>query len=172
MASNYPAGYDNLNNPTAGDPLDSLQVPHAEQHANANNAVESIQQVLGTNPQGRFPTVRDRLAAIEGTGDEGNKITHLTDLWDVDVTDPVTDGALLTYDATAESWVAGSAGEAAPSALGDLSDVTLTDPQVGDVLTWDGTAWVEGAGAKGYTVSDRVPTASDGSDGDMWVTLP
>lgn len=63
-ASNYPAGYDSLTDPTGADPLDSLTVPHADQHADLNSAVEAIQQTLGTNPQGTHPTVRDRLAGL------------------------------------------------------------------------------------------------------------
>lgn len=64
MPSNYPAGYDDLPDPLPTDTLDSLTVPHAGLHGDLNDAVEAIQQTLGTNPQGAHPTVRDRLAGL------------------------------------------------------------------------------------------------------------
>lgn len=67
-ASNYPAGFDALSDPTGSDPLDSLTVPHADQHADVNSAVEAIQATLGLNPQGVFGTVRSRLESIGFNG--------------------------------------------------------------------------------------------------------
>lgn len=43
MATNFPATKDNLSNPMANDEL----VGHAEQHADANDAIEAIQTKLG-----------------------------------------------------------------------------------------------------------------------------
>lgn len=65
MASNYPASLDVLLNPEADDLLDSLTVPHAEQHADVNNAIMAIQAELGTAPSGPAPTVRARLEGVE-----------------------------------------------------------------------------------------------------------
>ena len=62
-ASNYPAGFDVLVDPSGADPLDSLTVPHADQHADVNSAVEAIQATLGTNPQGSFTTLLGRVEA-------------------------------------------------------------------------------------------------------------
>ncbi len=65
MPSNYPANLDALANPTATDTLAS--VPHDAQHANANDAIEAVQAVLGTNPQGTHATVKARIAAAESS---------------------------------------------------------------------------------------------------------
>ena len=65
MPSSYPAGLDSLANPAASDTLDSLTVPHAEQHDKANDAIEAIQAALGTNPQGVATNVRSRLDGVE-----------------------------------------------------------------------------------------------------------
>lgn len=67
MASNYPGSLDSLTNPTAADTLNSATVPHADQHANANDAIEAIEATLGINPQGGSATVVARLNALDGT---------------------------------------------------------------------------------------------------------
>lgn len=71
MATNYPGALDSFTNPTANDTLSSATVPHADQHANANDAIEAIQATLGINPQGGSATVVARLNSIgasQGTG--------------------------------------------------------------------------------------------------------
>lgn len=45
MAASFPASYDALTNPTAGNTLAALN--HASQHANANDIVEAIEQRVG-----------------------------------------------------------------------------------------------------------------------------
>lgn len=65
MATDYPNGIDNFVNPTASDTLDSATVPHATQHANANDAIEAIETELGTNPKGTKASVKARLDAVD-----------------------------------------------------------------------------------------------------------
>ena len=48
MTTAFPGAIDAFTNPTAGDPLDSVTVPHASQHANINDAVEAIETAIGT----------------------------------------------------------------------------------------------------------------------------
>jgi len=67
MASSYPGGLDNFTNPSASDTLDSATVPHADQHGNANDAIEAIESTLGVNPQGSSATVVARLTALDST---------------------------------------------------------------------------------------------------------
>jgi hypothetical protein len=47
MPTSFPASLDALANPTAIDPLNSPSVPHAAQHANANDAIEALQNKVG-----------------------------------------------------------------------------------------------------------------------------
>ena len=61
MASSYPSALDSLSNPASSDKTNSATVPHATQHANANDAIEAIQGELGTDPAGTFSTVKSRL---------------------------------------------------------------------------------------------------------------
>ena len=67
MSTNYPGALDSLVNPTATDTLDSATVPHATQHADANDAIEAIEVTLGVNPQGGSATVVARLTALDST---------------------------------------------------------------------------------------------------------
>lgn len=47
MATNFPTSLDTLTNPTTSDTLAS--VPHADQHANANDAIEALQAKVGVD---------------------------------------------------------------------------------------------------------------------------
>jgi hypothetical protein len=67
MATSYPTSLDNFTNPTGSDTLDSATVPHATQHANANDAIEAIEAELGTNPKGTSATVKARLDTLDTT---------------------------------------------------------------------------------------------------------
>lgn len=48
MASVFPAALDAFTNPTATDALNSETVPHADQHADANDAIEAMQLTAKT----------------------------------------------------------------------------------------------------------------------------
>jgi hypothetical protein len=65
VATSYPDGLDNFTNPTASDTLDSATVPHATQHANANDAIEAIETELGTDPKGSKASVKARLDDVD-----------------------------------------------------------------------------------------------------------
>ena len=47
MATNFPTSLDALTNPAAGDSLTSPS--HADQHADANDAIETLQAKVGVN---------------------------------------------------------------------------------------------------------------------------
>lgn len=59
MATNYPDDYDGFSNPNSF--TKQNQISHSEQHADANDAIEAIQHVLGLLPAGEYSTVGDRL---------------------------------------------------------------------------------------------------------------
>jgi hypothetical protein len=94
MATNYPNSLDVLINPTANDTLNSGLVPHAEQHANLNDAVEAIQTVLGINPAGSHLTIKDRIINTETLIAAQSLINGLTDV----TINSVTSGDLLRYN--------------------------------------------------------------------------
>lgn len=80
MATNYPNSLDVLINPTDTDRLNSVTVPHARQHADANDAIEALQTVLGINPAGIHLTVKDRIIAAELDISNQSVLNGLTDV--------------------------------------------------------------------------------------------
>ena len=63
MATNYPGSLDNFTNPTSASPINSPS--HADQHSNANDAIEAIEGELGANPKGAKATVKARLDDVD-----------------------------------------------------------------------------------------------------------
>lgn len=63
MATNYPGALDTFTNPLADDQMNNP--PHADQHADANDAIEAIQLELGVNPAGDDTDVNTRMSNIE-----------------------------------------------------------------------------------------------------------
>jgi hypothetical protein len=92
MATNYPNSLDVLINPSSTDTLDSGTVPHAQQHANINDAMEAVQTILGINPAGSHLTIKDRIAASES----------LNGLNNVTITS-VANGDVLKYNGS--NWI-------------------------------------------------------------------
>lgn len=64
MPTQYPGAIDALTNPTAADTL--AAVPHDQQHANANDAVEAIEGKLGTGAS--TPTTAGHVLKVTGSG--------------------------------------------------------------------------------------------------------
>jgi hypothetical protein len=80
MSTQYPNSLDNFVNPTATDTLNSAIVPHADQHANLNDAVEAMQTVLGISPAGSHLTVKDRIISAETQILNQSVLNGLTDV--------------------------------------------------------------------------------------------
>ena len=99
MVTNYPNQLDVLINPTATDTLNSNTVPHHQQHANLNDAVEAIQTVLGLNPAGSQLTVKDRIVAAEINISNQSVLNGLTDV----TINTAVSGQILRYNGS--QWV-------------------------------------------------------------------
>lgn len=99
MSTQYPNSLDNFINPTASDSLNSTTVPHAEQHANLNDAMEAMQTVLGLNPAGSYLTVKDRIIAAESAVVTQSALNGLND---VTITEATT-GNILRFNGS--QWV-------------------------------------------------------------------
>jgi hypothetical protein len=99
MATNYPNQLDILINPTATDKLNSDTVPHHQQHANLNDAVEAVQTVLGINPAGSHLTIKDRIIATEANISIQSVLNGLTDV----TINSVTSGQVLRYNGS--QWI-------------------------------------------------------------------
>ena len=76
MATNFPSGLDSFTNPTATDAMDSATVPHADQHANVNDAVEALQAKVGVDGSAVTSSLDYQLNAI-------GEATSFTPSWGV-----------------------------------------------------------------------------------------
>ena len=84
----------------------------------------------------------------------------------------VTTSKISNWD-TAFGWGDhGAAGYLTTLALNGVSDVTITSPQTNDVLTYNGSGWVNsvptgGGGGASVTISDTIPAGTPNA-GDLW----
>jgi hypothetical protein len=99
MATNYPSSLDILINPAANDTLNSGSVPHHLQHANANDAIEAVQTVLGVNPAGSHLTIKDRIISAETSISTQSVLNGLTDV----TINQASSGNVLRYNGS--QWV-------------------------------------------------------------------
>jgi hypothetical protein len=65
MATNYPTSLDNFTNPASTDLMNSVTVPHNEQHANANDAIEALQAKVGANSSAVTTSLDYRVNRLE-----------------------------------------------------------------------------------------------------------
>lgn len=66
MAASFPTSIPALTNPTASDQLSSATVPHATQHANANDEIEALATKVGTGAS--TPTTVGDVLTVTGAG--------------------------------------------------------------------------------------------------------
>lgn len=67
MPTNFPGGLDNFTNPTPANNLNTPTVLHTDQHSNANDAIEAIEQWIGVSGSAVPETLEYRLAHVTGT---------------------------------------------------------------------------------------------------------
>jgi hypothetical protein len=137
MATVYPGALDDFTNPTASDSLNDPTVPHATQHADANDAIEAIQATLGIDPQGTESTVDARIGALETTVDTASTgLVDRVDALETGLGDPVgSDLALniaqVTADAADELVAGEAAGEVDDTAVATYFKFTIDNVEYG-----------------------------------------
>jgi hypothetical protein len=125
-----------------------------------SDEVEAIAAELGTDPAGASATVKARLDALDSTVAGKANTSHGTH-----VPAGGSTGQVLKKASNADgdvSWQADATGGG--GALDDLSDVTITGASNGQVLKFNGTAWVNDTDATGGG------GVSDGDKGDVTVS--
>ena len=75
MSTAFPTALDAFINPSETDTLDSATVPHAAQHANANDAIEALQTKVGITGSADVASLDYRVAAVE-TGKANSTHAH------------------------------------------------------------------------------------------------
>lgn len=67
MPTTFPTALDSFTNPTAADNLNSATVPHADQHANVNDAIEALEAKVGVDGSGVTVSFDYRIAQLESS---------------------------------------------------------------------------------------------------------
>ena len=65
MTTNFPTSLDSFTNPTSTDLMNSVTVPHNEQHANANDAIEALEAKVGINSSAVTSSLDYRVTTLE-----------------------------------------------------------------------------------------------------------
>jgi len=71
MTTAYPAALDNFTNPASTDLLSAAGVSHADQHANANDAIEALEAKVGVTSSAVVTSHDYRIAQLEAGGAGG-----------------------------------------------------------------------------------------------------
>src|SRR5438128_2128558 len=86
MAIQYPTALDSFTNPTAANTLANSTPSHAEQHANANDAIAALEAKVGVTSSAVTSSLDYRLAQLEARGTWVDKETPSGAIDDSNVT--------------------------------------------------------------------------------------
>jgi hypothetical protein len=161
MATNFPTSLDALTNPTATDTLDSVTVPHADQHANANDAIEALQAKVGADGSAVTTSHDYKIAQLEAqpavTGGDSHDHTTgngaLIPAAGLDTDNSAADGDLMSYSDTTGKMTWLKSVTYQPSS-GTAVVGTVTAGTYADAQSRGGVAWTiqEVVGIPGYDV--------------------
>ena len=77
MPTNFPTSLDSFTNPASTDLMNSVTVPHNEQHANANDAIEALEAKVGVTSSAVTSSHDYRIAQLEASGGGGGDFTNV-----------------------------------------------------------------------------------------------
>jgi len=77
MTTAFPTALDNFTNPASTDLLSQAGVSHADQHANANDAIEALEARVGITGSLDATSHDRRIALLEATGGGGGGFTNV-----------------------------------------------------------------------------------------------
>jgi len=137
MATNFPTSLDSLTNPQGTDSV--AAVPHAAQHANANDAIEALQARVGVTGSTVATSLTNRIAVLEGASVDTEAIQDIVGGMVSGNTE--TDITVTYDDGTGKLNFAAGANLVTSTSLTN----TLTDPvngyvPIGDLAQSDGVA--------------------------------
>ena len=102
-------------------------------------------------------TLKDLIDGITVTG-------SLSNLDDVNITDPITDDILI-YDGVEEEWY-NTPMPNIPTSIEELGDIDITSPSNGQILSYDNGSWINtnapSGGSQDYTTNETVIGTWDG----------
>jgi len=101
MSTDFPTSLDTLTNPVATD--NTVTVSHAGQHADSNDAIESLETKVGIDSSADTTSIDYKLKNPASIN-PGHKHSFLAGISDVNITTP-TDQQGLLYDITTGKWI-------------------------------------------------------------------
>lgn len=135
----YPTSLDSLSNPTAGLKTNDATVPHATQHANANDILEQLEAKVGISEA----SAQDSPVADAVLGSSTNGKSKWRKIVSADITDGTIATADLAANAASQSGIAvGSSGTITTTSATavNMTDMAVTLTTVGGELR----CWFEG----------------------------
>jgi len=153
MATNYPTSKDVLTNPTATDKVSVVN--HADQHANANDAIEALETKVGidgsavtTTHDYKLSSVIDGEKSVSTSGNQtiaGDKTFSGTTVMAGLTSEGLNagDGDInTTGDVNGANIALNTAKISANGSIATHSDVSLAGIVTNDLLEWDGSGFV------------------------------
>ena len=177
MTTAYPGGIDNFTNPAATDTLAS--VSHSAQHANANDAIEAIENTLGVNPQGSYASVAARLTGstlrygnFYDTTNQTNASTSAANLITVNtsgITNGITivDGSKLTF-AYSGAYLVNVLSQAVFTGGASSYDLTVWYSKNGTIVPYSAYTFTVGSGAQNAQTLANVENIFTVNAGDYF----
>lgn len=125
-------------------------------HNDVTSTIDNIKAMFG------FWT-EQYLSSLGNNSGGGGQLLALSNMADVNLTTPIADKQVLTFDAVTQKWVNGNA-QAGASSLDTLTDVVLTQPADGEMLIFNGATskWIN-------TRMKTINGQSINGDGDISV---
>lgn len=77
MTTAFPTALDNFTNPASTDLLSQAGVSHADQHADANDAIEALEARVGITNSADVTSHDNRIAALEAGGTSGGGFANI-----------------------------------------------------------------------------------------------
>jgi len=161
-ATAFPTSIDTLTNPTATDRTNV--VSHADQHANANDAIEAIQTKVGVDGSGVTSTLSYKLSGVTGS-DKAVSLTGSETLTNKVITAPTITNGTLSTTSLATSTLTGVTtitGTTTINASTTELAINLNLGTVGDIFYRDASGYLErlGIGSSGEVlkVSAGLPS--------------
>ncbi len=177
MPTSFPTALDNFTNPTSSDLQSSVTVPHAEQHANKNDAIEALEAKVGVDGSAVTTTHDYKLSAITGTEKAVSNVNFSGTSYGTNTGDQnlfssivVTGQPTLTATGTTSSLTIIGSGVAVTTNTGtgsltfSVSTGFISAIAISGVVTGSGTSSITlthvGPTGAGATVLQNAPTIS------------
>lgn len=128
MSINFPTSLDTLSNPSSGDTLSA--VPHATQHADANDAIEALEAKVGINSSAVTTSHDYKLGEVTGTDKAVGKTATQT-LTNKTLTSPIIN---LSSNATGDIYYRAADGTLARLPIGTTGNIL--DVSAGGLPEW------------------------------------